>query len=378
MPITLSVKVESIAPNSVNVGSTTTLVVVGTNLPLAAVLSVQDATCIAPTANTAIGFAQICTFGGVVGVRAVTVLTNTEVNGGAVIDASKSVNVTAATGLLNPNGNRYEIINCGTWTLCDIEAKRNGGNLATIRTKEENDWILSTFRGQANSSNGFWIGMTLQNSLWGWSSGDGSSFRNWNPGEPNEPAGDIYTHMYTTSYSTAVAGLWNNSAGATVTQAVIEYLGTQACVAPMVLQGSVCVLPAATIVVPVASFLPSSVSIAVKVTSACDGGLVLNSAAVDGPNSGEWTVSVATAGNYRIEVEYAAALSRPVEAFVDGLLVNANALADTSGSWCATPSITRTIGTVALTAGSHRLRLQRSSVFPHLKEIRFVPSGTGS
>ena len=284
-----------------------------------------------------------------------------------------------APGLLSPaNGNRYEIITCGTWPQCDVAAKAKGGNLATIRSKEENDWILSTFRGQANSSNGFWIGMRLQNSLWGWASGDVSAFRNWNPGEPNEPAGDIYTHMYTTSYSTAVAGLWNNSAGATVTQAVIEYLGTQACVAPMVLQGSVCVLPAATIVVPVASFLPSSVSIAVKVTSACDGGLVLNSAAVDGPNSGEWTVPVATAGNYRIEVEYAAALSRPVEALVDGVLVNANALADTSGSWCATPSIARAIGTVNLAVGEHKLRLQRGSVFPHLKEIRFVPTGTGS
>jgi hypothetical protein len=130
-----------------------------------------------------------------------------------------------------------------------------------------------------------------------------------------------------------------------------------------------------TIVISAASFLPSSVSIAVKVTSACDGGLVMNAPPYTStPNVGEWAVPISVPGNYRIEVEYTAATSRPVEALIDGTLINSNALADTTGSWCATPSISRTVGTVSLTAGNHVFRLQRGDVFPHLKEIRFIPS----
>jgi hypothetical protein len=127
------------------------------------------------------------------------------------------------------------------------------------------------------------------------------------------------------------------------------------------------------IVVPVSSFLPTSRDVAIY-PDTCQGGLLLNAPPyTNRPNAAEWSVPITTAGNYRIEVEYAAALSRPVEALVDGVMVNGNALAGTTGSWCATPSITSAIATVSLTAGNHVFRLQRSDVFPHLKEIRFVP-----
>lgn len=84
--------------NAVNatVGSSSAVVVSGTNLPLTAVLSVQDATCQLPTGNTINGFSQVCTYGGPAGTKTITVKTNTNANGGMVIDSTNSVVVTAA------------------------------------------------------------------------------------------------------------------------------------------------------------------------------------------------------------------------------------------------------------------------------------------
>ncbi len=85
------VRVTGIAPTAATIGQATTFTVVGTNLPLTAILAVQDAVCQAPTGNTATGFSQICTPGGAIGAKTITVKTAPAANGGTVIDASRSV-----------------------------------------------------------------------------------------------------------------------------------------------------------------------------------------------------------------------------------------------------------------------------------------------
>jgi Protein of unknown function (DUF1566)/Repeat of unknown function (DUF5648) len=80
--------VTSITPTTAGRGIATTFTITGTSLPLTAVLTVQGATCLAPTGNTNTGFSQVCTLSGTTGTRSLSVDSAT---GGAVIDNSRSV-----------------------------------------------------------------------------------------------------------------------------------------------------------------------------------------------------------------------------------------------------------------------------------------------
>lgn len=104
-PVTPSPTVTSISPTAATLGQATTFTVIGTNLPLTAIFYVQDVVCLVPTGNTASGFSQICSPGGTVGVKAITVKTASD---GAVIDTTHTVNVTPVPapfiGLLTDTG----------------------------------------------------------------------------------------------------------------------------------------------------------------------------------------------------------------------------------------------------------------------------------
>lgn len=87
--------VQTISPTSAVVGVPVSLTVTGQNLPLTAVMSVGDASCQTPTNRTATGFTVSCTPGGPPGSKVVTVNTDTQANGGTVIDATRSIAVTS-------------------------------------------------------------------------------------------------------------------------------------------------------------------------------------------------------------------------------------------------------------------------------------------
>jgi Protein of unknown function (DUF1566) len=106
----LAPSISSISPSTATVGVPVSLTVVGANLPSTVVLSMADATCSTPTAMTTQGFTAACT-ATLAGSKLVTIKTNTVVNNGIVIDASRSVLVspvvtppTTATGLLPDTG----------------------------------------------------------------------------------------------------------------------------------------------------------------------------------------------------------------------------------------------------------------------------------
>lgn len=86
--------VSSVTPQIAMIGVTTVFSVTGTNLPLTAALSVQGASCLAPTGNTATGFSQNCTLGGTAGAKTATVLT---APGKSIIDASRSISAVSST-----------------------------------------------------------------------------------------------------------------------------------------------------------------------------------------------------------------------------------------------------------------------------------------
>jgi alpha-tubulin suppressor-like RCC1 family protein len=85
-----------ISPSTAVLGVSTTFTVVGENLPLTAVLSVQDATCLAASGNNAMGFSQVCTInlGSIAGPKTITVKT---ASAGTVINAMNTI-----TAQLNP------------------------------------------------------------------------------------------------------------------------------------------------------------------------------------------------------------------------------------------------------------------------------------
>ena len=82
----------------------------------------------------------------------------------------------------------------------------------------------------------------------------------------------------------------------------------------------------------------------------------------------------ATAGRYRLEVEYAAAESRPVEISVNGVVVSAAGLAATTGGWSADNQQWSLQVEVELRPGRNTLRFKRDSAFPHIRAFRLVPN----
>lgn len=85
--------VTSVTPAAAAASVATTFTVAGSNLPLTATLNLQDGTCGTPTAQSNTGFAVSCTPGGS-GVKNIAVFAS---SGGAAIDATRTVTVTAST-----------------------------------------------------------------------------------------------------------------------------------------------------------------------------------------------------------------------------------------------------------------------------------------
>jgi len=97
----------------------------------------------------------------------------------------------------NPANNHwYRLSRFGTWEEAQDEARLAGGNLATIRNANENDWLLNNlYRDSCDLNlelNGPWIGLhdhRVENTF-EWISGEGVHWTNWRPGEPNAYGGD--------------------------------------------------------------------------------------------------------------------------------------------------------------------------------------------
>ena len=90
------------------------------------------------------------------------------------------------------------------------------------------------------------------------------------------------------------------------------------------------------------------------------------------PNCAEYQFHAPSKGLYRLEIEYAAAQSRPVQVVLNRVLVNRGALSATTGCW--TPNCQRwtVVGQYHLRAGNNTLLIKRSDVFPHIRALRFL------
>jgi PKD repeat protein len=107
----LAPSVSGISPTTATVSTLATFTVTGQNLPLTAVMALAGGACQTPSNQSSVAFTVVCTPGAVAGSQIVTI--STAVSGGTVIDASRSITVSAAsvppppstaTGLLPDTG----------------------------------------------------------------------------------------------------------------------------------------------------------------------------------------------------------------------------------------------------------------------------------
>ena len=90
----------------------------------------------------------------------------------------------------NGNGHSYQRIeNPVTWPEAKAYCESQGGYLATITSKEENDFIFSRLGG---SSYALWIGGTdaAREGTWAWVNNEPWGYSNWDTGEPNNAEGN--------------------------------------------------------------------------------------------------------------------------------------------------------------------------------------------
>ena len=118
----------------------------------------------------------------------------------------------AMAQIFNPEtGHAYLLVGPGSWTECEAIARSIGGDLVTIETQTENDWLLSTFKDQCPPCHGVWIGYNdyAEEGNWVWSSGIDSGFTHWNvnqpDGGPTENAGEMLLN-----HPSRRDGFWND------------------------------------------------------------------------------------------------------------------------------------------------------------------------
>uniref|UniRef100_A0A665UE44 C-type lectin domain-containing protein n=1 Tax=Echeneis naucrates TaxID=173247 RepID=A0A665UE44_ECHNA len=98
------------------------------------------------------------------------------------------------------------------WTYAQSWCKEQGGNLAIIDDRYENDFVSSYLRDLELPT---WIGLSdlLAENQYAWS--DGVSpvlYTNWNDKEPNNAGGT--EHCVAISHSPLVSGKWNDDGSA--------------------------------------------------------------------------------------------------------------------------------------------------------------------
>ena len=105
--------------------------------------------------------------------------------------------------MMNPANNhsyqRFDTVK--TWNDAKIACESQGGYLATVTSKAENDWLINN----GLFSDGGWLGATdgTTEGQWKWVTGEEWSYTNWSPGEPNNAGDEDYLEYYSN-------GKWND------------------------------------------------------------------------------------------------------------------------------------------------------------------------
>ena len=110
--------------------------------------------------------------------------------------------------VLNPaTGHYYYLLGATNWSTSEQWAKALGGDLATVDTANEQNWIYDTFTAYGTTNRNLWIGYTNTGVNYGWISGSTSTYTNWLASQPVNCDG---AHKFTLMLSPASGepGLW--------------------------------------------------------------------------------------------------------------------------------------------------------------------------
>jgi len=131
----------------------------------------------------------------------------------------------------NPaNGNVYRVTfpdDWVTWVEAQTYAENHSigslplpGNLVTVRSADENGWLMTNFVVPVDTN--CWIGFNdeAQEGSWVWASGEPVVYTNWNSGEPNNANNDEHYAELLVDY-----GTWNDRSAAFVHPGIIEFTG---------------------------------------------------------------------------------------------------------------------------------------------------------
>lgn len=104
------------------------------------------------------------------------------------------------SGAVEFNGHYYYLYDGGIASTYDEAlqfCKSKNGYLATLTSKEENEFVYSYMRGRNCSSAYFGLSDTGNEGIWEWCTGEEVSYLNWHSGEPNgENSNEDYGHFY--------------------------------------------------------------------------------------------------------------------------------------------------------------------------------------
>ncbi len=106
------------------------------------------------------------------------------------------------------NGSTYYLLNPSNWDFAQAAAQNMGGNLATVRSMDENEFLRANVLGFDGADRRGWIGLNdvAEEGNFVWVSGEPVVFTNWDPGEPNNnPAPENYVEMFGSN------GRWNDA-----------------------------------------------------------------------------------------------------------------------------------------------------------------------
>ena len=93
----------------------------------------------------------------------------------------------------------------------------------------------------------------------------------------------------------------------------------------------------------------------------------------EAPNFTEYDFDVERAGRFQFELRYAAAASRPVKVYVNGVLVKTDAAGNVTGTWTPETQAWFVESFVPIKAGRNLIRLEQPQFFPHIDKLLLTP-----
>ncbi len=122
---------------------------------------------------------------------------------GTIVEVSGGPLPAVEYGPVVRNGHTYYLLHASSWQAAERSAQSLGGHLVTIDDAAENSWVFTTFASRGGALRMLWLGLTdtAREGRFSWTSGERTSYRQWDGGEPNDDPGNILgqedvVHMY--------------------------------------------------------------------------------------------------------------------------------------------------------------------------------------